>query len=255
MSKLLMPGISVGVLGPLRADRDGRPLALRSERQRTLLGLLALGAAEPVSRARLTEAMWGADEPANAGNALQVQVSRLRAKLLASEPGVLAATPRGYRLELPSDRCDLLAFRTLVAEARTAAPGDACDRYREALCLWRGETVADVEPLHDSPEAAALAEERIAAVFGLRAAAHAIGRSAVAVPYLLPLAADRPLHGALHAELMIALAAAGRQADALDVFATIRRRLAEEPGLDPDPQLGVALRRILRRRPASAARP
>jgi DNA-binding SARP family transcriptional activator len=243
------PAFSVSVLGPLRAGRDGRPLPLRSARQRALLGLLALGAGEPVSRHRLTEAMWGAAEPANPGNALQVQISRLRAQLFAGRPGVLTATAQGYRLDLTPEQCDLLAFRKLVAEAGGAAPVVACNRYREALRLWRGDAVADVEPLYDAPSVAALAEERIAAVLALCDAARRIGRSAIAVSFLRPLAAERPLHGALHAELMVALAAAGRQADALDVFTAIRRRLGEELGLDPDPPLEAALRQILRRRP------
>jgi hypothetical protein len=52
-----------GVLGAIEACRDGEILALGGPKQRALLAFLLLHAAEPVSRDRLIEALWGERPP------------------------------------------------------------------------------------------------------------------------------------------------------------------------------------------------
>ncbi len=50
-------------------------------------------------------------------------------------------------------------------------------------------------------------------------------------------AAMAPFHEPVHASLVTALGAAGRQAEALAAYHAVRDRLAEELGVDPGPAL------------------
>jgi hypothetical protein len=51
----------------------------------------------------------------------------------------------GYRLELPSDSVDALRFERLVRASRTAPPVRAVSQLRQALGLWCGRPLVDVE--------------------------------------------------------------------------------------------------------------
>src|SRR5690606_8314778 len=59
-----------------------------------------------------------------------------------------------------------------------------------------------------------------------------------------------PLHEPFARLLMLALYRSGRQAAALDVYATIRARLIAEIGDEPGPDLQTLHQRVLRRDPA-----
>jgi DNA-binding SARP family transcriptional activator len=54
---------AVAVLGPLVVERDGVAVEVPAARQRALLAVL-LGAAGPLSRDRLIDAVWGEWAPA-----------------------------------------------------------------------------------------------------------------------------------------------------------------------------------------------
>jgi tetratricopeptide (TPR) repeat protein len=159
----------------------------------------------------------------------------------------------GYRLRLTADQLDLLAFRRLVGLAREA--GDAmraCQFYERAMCLWRGDPVADVEVLRGHPAAVALANERIAACLEFADRAAGLARHEVVLPHIRALADGNLLDEKLHAALMVALAGSGRQAEALGVYGEMRRRLGEELGMDPGEQLRDAQQRVLRQELAGA---
>ncbi|GIJ64052.1 SARP family transcriptional regulator [Virgisporangium aurantiacum] len=242
----------LGVLGPLELRRGDIPVGLGPIRQRVVLGLLAVRVGEAVSRAALVDAMWGeaGAAPASAANAVQVHVSRLRRALcrVAADP-LLTAVPGGYRLVPDEVDLDLLAFRHDVRTATYAAPtspGRACELFARALARWRGPLLADVEPLRGHPAVLAVERERAVAVLAYADAAARSDRNAEVVPLLRELTAADPLDGAAHARLMIALAGSGRQAAAFQIFAGLRRRLADELGVDPDHEVIAAHRRILR---------
>jgi DNA-binding SARP family transcriptional activator len=55
-----------------------------------------------------------------------------------------------------------------------------------------------------------------------------------------------PLREGLIARLMTALARAGRQAEAIDWYHRTRRRLADEPGIVPGPELTAVFQAVLR---------
>ena len=74
--------VRVGVLGPLEVtDAAGRPVHVGGQRVRALLILLALDAGRVVSARSLIERLWPDERPADAANALQSLVSRLRVAL------------------------------------------------------------------------------------------------------------------------------------------------------------------------------
>ncbi|MCG7207039.1 BTAD domain-containing putative transcriptional regulator [Streptomyces arenae] len=236
-----------GILGPLdlRTD-DGTPLDPGGPRPRALLALLLLDAGRAVSTQRLTDGLYGAEPPAGAANALQSQVSRLRRRL--APHGEIEATATGYRLVTARDSVDAHRFEELAAAGRAAlAAGDharAAARLREALALWRGPALPD---LPDAPaEAARLEELRLAAVQDRIEAELALGGGAELVPELRALLADRPLSERLYGQLMRALHAGGRPAEALTVFEEARRTLADELGADPSPELSALHLDLLR---------
>ena len=259
-------GVSVGVLGPLRVVVDGRVVDPGSRIQHVLLGVLGLSPNVSVSRDVLIEVLWGAEPPSAVVALLQSRVSRLRRRLAprqsssvprqSSQPGgsgsgsgLVVATPSGYRLNVRDDEHDVLVFRELVSRARQLTVGGdlgpAREVYAEAVGLWRGAPLAGLEALESHPVVVGLVREWQQVVVDYAGIAAESGRHDDVVPLLQQVADDDPLHEAAHAGLMIALAGSGQQAAALAVYDRLRRRLADELGADPSPELSAAYQRVL----------
>src|SRR3954469_5477185 len=233
----------VGVLGPLEVERDGERVAVGGGRLRALLACLALEAGRPLTTGRLVDALWEEDLPGDQVHALQSLVSRLRRAL--GNGSLVAPAPGGYRLDVEVDAHE---FERLAAEGRAAKdPETAARVLREALELWRGPALADLTDYRFASQAADRLEDlRLTAVADRIAADLALGEGAQLVPELEALCAEHPLHEKLAAQLIAALFAAGRQADALAAYERVRQRLNEELGVPPSPELQAAHLAVLR---------
>jgi DNA-binding SARP family transcriptional activator len=148
--------LRIGLLGPLQVrDETGHPVRVGGRQLRVLLTLLTLDAGRVVPAGSLAGQLWPADPPGNPGNALHTLVSRLRAELRQGGIGdVIESHPAGYRLAVPPDAVDAMAFERLAGQGRHApARGDAAGAariLRDALREWRGQPLADVAGA-DSP--------------------------------------------------------------------------------------------------------
>jgi predicted ATPase/DNA-binding SARP family transcriptional activator len=233
------------ILGPLEVSDSGRPLELRRQKHRALLGALLLRAGEVVSTDTLLDELWGESPPPTARVSLQNGVSQLR-KLLGA--GVLVTRAPGYLLAVERERVDLFRFARLLEEARGAgASGPRAATLREALALWRGPPLADLafEPfvLRETPR---LEELRVEAQEELIEARLDLGEDAALVPELEAFAAKHPFNERFCGQLMTALYRSGRQADALELYRRFRCLLTEELGLEPSTPLRELERAILR---------
>ncbi|MEU7872890.1 BTAD domain-containing putative transcriptional regulator [Dactylosporangium sp. NPDC049140] len=240
-----------GILGPLAVTTDdGEPVVVPGAKVRMLLADLLAHRNTVVSADRLIEDLWGDDAPAKPAGALQVRVSQLRKALNDAEPGardLIESRPPGYRLRADDVDAD-----------RFAALADAADldRLGAALALWRGQAYADVADKEFArAEAARLTEQRLLVHERLAEARLARGEHDQVAAELAELVELHPLREGLRAVHMRALYAAGRQADALDSYAGLRERLADELGLDPGPELAALYRQILEQDPALTAPP
>jgi DNA-binding SARP family transcriptional activator len=248
-------GAWLQVLGPLRAWQDGLLVPLGGPERRAVLGLLTMAEGSLVHRTAIVDALWPDDPPANAVRLVQAHVSRLRRALepgrLPHEPdGLLTASGASYRLRAGPGQLDLLAFRRLTEAARAAGlSGDqeaAFGQYRQALDLWRGDPLADVELLCGHPAVAGLARQRDEVVIEYARAASAVGRHDQVLTALRDLVAREPLNEQAHAQLMIALAGCGQQAEALAAYHDLCRRLDDELAIRPGPGVAGAHQLILR---------
>jgi DNA-binding SARP family transcriptional activator/streptogramin lyase len=230
------------ILGPLEVEAEGRVLKLGGAKPRGLLALLLLHANEAVSRDRLMSELWGDDPPETAATAIQVHVSQLR-KVLG--PDVIVTKPPGYLIRTRDGELDLERFEQAVARARTAEATEAAELLREALLLWRGHPLADLDASLGRGERARLEEQWLAALEQRIDADLELGRHAELVPELEGLVREHPLRERLRGQLMLALYRCGRQADALEVYRSGRRVLDEELGLEPGEELRRLERAIL----------
>ncbi|WP_133243210.1 AfsR/SARP family transcriptional regulator, partial [Streptomyces scopuliridis] len=224
-------------------DGHGGSLPLGGPRLRALLAALALRPGRPVAVGELVDEVWGGEPPQDAPAALQALVGRLR-RVLGKE--AIDSAPGGYRLAAVPHDIDLYVFERLTREGAdqldAGDPHGAARTLRAALALWRGAALADL-PDRDRgvrPEAQRLAalQQRIEA--DLRR-----GATATLVPELRELAADHPYDEPFRAQLIRALWAEGRQADALAAYEDTRRVLADGLGADPGPELTSLQRQLL----------
>jgi len=223
------------ILGPLEVVEGDRLLSLGGPRQRALLAILLLRVNEVVSSDRLADQLWGETPPPTAAKAIQVYVSKLRKQL--GENRLVTRAP-GYMLTADPSELDLGRFEQLVSKARRADPEGAGALLREALALWRGAPLGDLEyEAFAQAEISRLEELRLAVLEERIDADLAAGRHREALGELEGLAAAHPLRERLAGQLMLALYRSGRQAEALDAYQSTRRLLVDEIGLEPNPAL------------------
>ncbi|MFA3877011.1 BTAD domain-containing putative transcriptional regulator [Streptomyces sp. MMCC 100] len=222
------------ILGVTQTEDHGTVASPGGPRLRALLTALALRPGDVVPPATLIDEVWaGDDPPQDAPAALQALVGRLR-RTVGKEAVVSA--PGGYRLAATRDDVDLFVFERLVRQGTAAlGHGDAATAARhldEALDLWRGPALADLPGHAAGPAALHLEATRARIEAGLR-----LGDAHDAVPRLRELTTSHPYDEPLHALLISALRATGRDADALAAYAGVRRTLAEGLGTEPGPRL------------------
>ncbi|WP_147268636.1 AfsR/SARP family transcriptional regulator [Sphaerisporangium album] len=256
--------MTFGILGPVEVRAPGRSPAALPPSVRALLARLVLAAGRVVSVDSLTDALWGEDLPADATNALQIRVSKLRRALGAAGIGgdVLVTRAPGYQLAIPAESVDAHRFEHLVRHARARAStgqvAAALEFLDEALRLWRGPALADVgETQWALAESARLEELRLGSVEDRLELLLEAGRHVEAVADLERSVADNPLRERLHRLLMLGLYRSGRQAEALAAYQALRHHLADELGIDPSPELQALAEAILRQQVPSppATRP
>ena len=249
-----MPGrLDVRLLGPVAVSRDGDLLPLRGGKGKAVLALLALRAGDVVSADALVEALWGELPPPTSRTGLQMQISKLRKLLPAADGGLETRSP-GYALAIDPEQIDVFRFDRAVADAREAAAADDPARARDlldrALAEWRGEPLEGIDaPGLDDGLITDLLSRRTAARVAKVEAELALGEHRDAMPMLERLMADEPLDERIHALAATALYRSGRQADALEVLARLRRMLSEELGIEPGPTIVDLEARILRHDP------
>ena len=247
----------VAVLGEICTRRNGTLQPLPGTRARSLLVALATHPGRSRSMAALIDDVWGDEPPRSPQNALHTQVSRLRAAL---PEAALELGPAGYRLVLDDDAVDLTRAGALERAARRLLDdGDhraALDAVTVARALWRGDPGADLPDGDLARDLRATALVRRIALDDLEIAARtALGDLAGALPLVKARAQRNPFDEPAHLALMNTLADLGHAADALDVFAALRARLADQLGTDPGPALVEANTAILRGQAEPAASP
>ncbi|MFF4447851.1 BTAD domain-containing putative transcriptional regulator [Streptomyces sp. NPDC001502] len=222
------------ILGTAQAHHDdGTPVAVGGARLRALLTALALRPGRVVPARLLVAEVWDGDPPADAMAALQALVARLRRAL--GHPAVRSAEG-GYQLAAEREDIDLYRFERLAGAAgRAPDPAEAAALYEEALALWRGPALADLPD--PAAEAARWEAVRMDARRGRIAAALAMGEAERCLPELTALCAQQPLDEPLHTLRIRALRDAGRPAEALAEYDSLRRELSDRLGTDPGPEL------------------
>jgi DNA-binding SARP family transcriptional activator len=217
---------------------------------RQILALLALYPGRVVPVPTLMEEVWGTELPQSSLTTLQTYILQLRRRLgTAMGPGapggakeVLATRHGGYLLQVPPQSVDVHRYEQLVTAGQSAfdegEDAQAAGLFREALAMWQGPALVDVRvgPILEI-EVMRLEESRLVIVERRIDSDLRLGRHTELIAELTDLVARHPQHEGLHSQAMVALYRSGRQATALDVYRRLRKRLIEELGVEPSPQL------------------
>jgi WD40 repeat protein/DNA-binding SARP family transcriptional activator len=244
--------VGVAVLGPVSVEGDTDGLA---PRERVVLAALALHPGETLSAELLADALWGEHPPATWAKVIHGCVARLRKVLGAT---AIETVQLGYRLVLPVEEVDAQRFERLVARGRElltlGEPERAAHLIGEALALWRGRALVELEGWSPGRiEAARLEELRLDAQEVQLEAALRAGRYREVLAELQARVAEAPLRERRWALLALAQYQAGRQGEALRTLHGARTVLAAELGVDPGPDLVALEAAILRQDPSLVA--
>ena len=251
----------IEVLGPVRLSTGaGAPVEVHERQLRLLLASLVVANGEPISADALIDRLWDRNLPANPKKVLHAKISRLRTTLDKARPGarqLLIHTPAGYCLGPEAGGLDAAVFKNEVERARQmSASQPRAEALVEALALWRGTPFGDVaDAIWLQPGITELHEVRGDALEALIETHLEQGDPQHALGGASGFLEDYPMRERLLRSVMLALYQVGRQHEALQVFDGLRRRLAEDIGIDPAPETRELHGRILRQDPGLVPTP
>ncbi|MDX3517411.1 AfsR/SARP family transcriptional regulator [Streptomyces scabiei] len=254
--------MEIRVLGPLVAQLDHMSVVPSAAKPRQVLALLALHAGQVVTVSTLLDELWGDAPPRTAPATLQTYIRQLRRRLgtvlgpaaVRGPKDILCTRYGGYALDVAGPD-DATQFQRLSVAGQTAlregSAREASALLHQALALWRGPALADVQIGRAlEVETVRLEETRLGALDARIEADMRLGRHAALLGELTALAAQHPLHETVHAQLMLALYRSGRPSHALGIYQRLRQCLIRELALEPSTRLQRLHQAILRADPA-----
>lgn len=242
--------MDIRVLGPLAVMHDSRSATPSARKQRQLLSLLLLNEGEVVSKSSLISEIWDLRPPKSVQTTLQTYVMQIRKHLSTAlempvaevSRSVLRTRNGGYALTLHDAVIDLDEYRVLEREGLSALTERDDDRavgiFNEALGLWRGEALADVE--HGrvlEPAVAGLEQSRLTIVECRLEAELRRGRHRESLSELVSLSAQYSFNENLRALHMLALYRSGCRGQALEVYGALRELMIDQLGIEPSTRL------------------
>lgn len=246
-------GLHAATFGGITLRVDGREVPLRGTQRRRLMALLLAERGRPVSAARIIDALRDGQSPSASDpvNAAHAHVNRLRRLLDPGRSGRgerwVRRLPDGYLL-VP-ETFDQAQYEELVRRATSLSqtdPARAMDYADEALAMW-------AEPWGDLGDDALIAESAdrlrrrhltLEETWSSLAVDQGLGGRYA--DRLVAYAQTEPTREVRWATAMRALSQAGRQGDALALYARARRVLVEELGVEPGPDLRLVHTAVLR---------
>ncbi|MEO5664568.1 MAG: BTAD domain-containing putative transcriptional regulator [Nocardioides sp.] len=241
--------MGISVLGPLTVDDSATRMG---PRETLVLAALTMRVGEVVSADQLADAVWGDTPPASWHKNLQTCIVRLRKALGAD---AIETTGHGYRLTLPTDAIDARRFEALVVRGHELSllgePERAAYTLGQALALWRGRPLGELEDWEPgSLEASRLTDLRLDAQEWWLEAMVEAGHYRDVLTEARSLVDAAPLRERRWELLALAQYRSGRQGEALRTIHEVRRKLADDLGLDPSSELDALEQAILRQDPA-----
>lgn len=275
--------MDIDVLGPLGVRVNGVAVMPTAPKPRKVLALLALHVDRVLPVGLLIEELWGQRPPRSARTTLQTYILQLRELIGAAlqagaarsaelEPAsqdlgsvsakdVLVTAPGGYLLRGGGGASDVQKFERLAGMGYRAMDAEdfagAARLLREALSLWSGSALADVQTgAQLEMEVRRLEETRLCALYQRIEADLRLGRHRELLGELTVLVSRYRTHENLHGQFMLALHRSGRRGEALSVYQRLRQALVRDLGLEPSAGLRRLQRAILEtsEAPAPAAR-
>jgi predicted ATPase/DNA-binding SARP family transcriptional activator len=240
--------VVVRILGPLEVEVDGTTVPVRGAKRRGMLALLAARASTPTSPDAICEAIWP-DQPLEAARrSVQTYVSQFRGLF-----GVVTHAA-GYQLDRDTVNVDAYRFEQLVASVVPAGADSSSRQLEDALALWRGPALVEfADQEWAGPLATRWEELRRHAEDLWFAAQRAAGFGEEIIPRLEAACAAEPLRESRWEQLILALADAGRPAEALRAYSRIRTTLRDEMGVSPSRSLQDLQLTLLRQDDVPAA--
>ena len=239
------PICEISLFGGLLVRRvAGDILELTGQKDRALLGFLAVSPGVPFAREKLASLLWGESGDRQARDSLKQALLRLRRALNGVVPDLLISTRHSVKLDTDAATVDVVTFEALLSEGTV----DALER---ASSLYRGDLLDGLQCRGAGFEDWLRAERQRLRAMAVEAAAKTMRqllatghreRAAAAAQRLLFL---DPLHESACRTMMQVHAERGERAQALKLFERLRDRLASELSVTPE-QVTVDLYKSIR---------
>ena len=244
-------------LGEFQLLVEQVPVPLGSPRRRALLAVLLAAANETLAAPSLIAELWPEGPPRNALANLRTYASELRRQLPADVAARISTRNGGYQLAVRPGEFDLWRLRQAFRSARAAldradpaAALAALESLQPALIAGTAFAGVVAGPILEAARSGIADECRKAREAYFEACTMA-GLDVVAA--LRSHVRRHPLGEHGYALLMAALAQAGENAAALEVYQQARQLLVAELGIEPGPELRRVQQSILRGEAMSAA--
>ncbi len=235
--------LEIDALGGLVIRRDGIPVTGFAARKEEALFVYVACSGRSYSREVLADLLWDDRSQGQALSNLRVVLSGLRQRLgsyLVITRQLVGLNPDcAFRLDVREFEAAVKRASTVMANQGRLSKIDAT-HLEQALALYRGEflagfTVRSSQGFEDwmLRERERLNSQAVEALHLLVTNHRLDGAYPAAIAYARRLLELDPLHEETHRQLMTMLGQTGQRSDALAQYATCRRMLAEELGVEP----------------------